>query len=190
MSRRKNPSKPSAGASVADDDGRLFRNAVADTRPLAIDTVEPPRRRPRPAARFSRRDERDVLRESLEAPTHAMEIANGSALSYRRPSVNLRTMRRLARGGISVQAEIDLHGMTSPEAKEALKAFVTESIRLGFTCVRIVHGKGLRSGQRGPVLKRDVDSWLRRWEPILAFVSARQADGGTGAVYVLLRKNA
>jgi DNA-nicking Smr family endonuclease len=189
MPLKKNPSKPGPGKGVADEDGRLFRNAVGETRPLAIDTVEPPRRRPRPTARFSHLDERAVLRESLEAPAHAMEIENGSALSYRHPSVNLKTMRRLARGGISVQGEIDLHGMTSAEAKESLKAFVAQAILRGHTCVRIVHGKGLRSGQRGPVLKRDVNRWLRRWEPVLAFVSARQADGGTGAVYVLLRKN-
>jgi DNA-nicking Smr family endonuclease len=188
MTLEKNPSKPGPGKGVAAEDGRLFRDAVRETKPLAIDTVEPPRRRPRPTARFSRLDEREVLRESLEAPVHAMEIENGSALSYRHPSVNLKTLRRLARGGISVQGEIDLHGMTSAQAKECLKAFVAQAILRGHTCVRIVHGKGLRSGQRGPVLKREVDRWLRRWEPVLAFVSARQVDGGTGAVYVLLGK--
>lgn len=188
MPRKKKQSKTSRRQAVADDDGRLFRSAMADARPLEIDTVEPPRRRSRAAARFSRLDERDVLRESLEAPAHAMEIANGSALSYRHPSVNLKTMRRLARGGISVQGEIDLHGLTSTEASVALKDFITQSMLRGHTCVRIVHGKGLRSGRHGPVLKRGVDQWLRRWDPVLAFVSARQADGGTGAVYVLLRK--
>jgi DNA-nicking Smr family endonuclease len=190
MPRRKKQSKASRGQVVADDDGRLFRSAMSDARRLEIDTVESPRRRPRASARFSRLDQQDVLRESLEAPAHAMEIANGSALSYRHPSVNLKTMRRLARGGISVQAEMDLHGLTSAEAEESLRGFVAQSILRGHTCVRIVHGKGLRSGQKGPVLKREVDRWLRRWEPVLAFVSARQADGGTGAVYVLLKKNA
>jgi len=190
MPRRKKQSKTSRRQALVDDDGRLFRSAMADARPLEIDTVEPPRRRPRATARFSRLDERDVLRESLEAPAHAMEIANGSALSYRHPSVNLKTLRRLARGGISVQGEIDLHGLTSAEAKEVLKDFIAQSMRRGCTCVRIVHGKGLRSGPKGPVLKRGVDHWLRRWEPVLAFVSARQTDGGTGAVYVLLKKYA
>jgi DNA-nicking Smr family endonuclease len=189
MPRRKNQPKASRPQPVVDDDGRLFRSAMADARPLEIDTVEPPRRRPRAAARFSRLDQRNVLRESLEAPAHAMEIENGSALSFRQPSVNLKTMRRLARGGNSVQDEIDLHGLTSAAAREVLKEFIEQSIFRGHTCVRIVHGKGLRSGQNGPVLKREVDRWLRRWEPVLAFVSARQVDGGTGAVYVLLKKN-
>ena len=188
MPRTKKQPKTSRRAPADDDDGRLFRSVMADARPLEIDTVEPPRRRPRAAARFSRLDERDVLRESLEAPAHAMEIANGSALSYRHPSVNLKTMRRLARGGISVQGEIDLHGLTSREAKEALKDFITESMLRGHTCVRIVHGKGHRSGRHGPVLKRGVDQWLRRWAPVLAFVSARREHGGTGAAYVLLKK--
>jgi DNA-nicking Smr family endonuclease len=190
MPRRKNQAKASRGQVAAGDDGRLFRSAMSDARPLEIDTVEPRRRRPRPSARFSRQDRQDVLQESLDAPAHAMEMANGSALSYRHPSINLKTMRRLARGGISVQGEMDLHGLTSAQARESLKGFVAQSLLRGHTCVRIVHGKGLRSGQNGPVLKREVDRWLRRWEPVLAFVSARQADGGTGAVYVLLRKNA
>jgi DNA-nicking Smr family endonuclease len=190
MPRRKNQAKASRGQVAAEDDGRLFRSAMSDARPLEIDTVEPRRRRPRPSARFSRQDRQDVLQESLDAPAHAMEMANGSALSYRHPSINLKTMRRLARGGISVQGEMDLHGLTSAQARESLKGFVAQSLLRGHTCVRIVHGKGLRSGQNGPVLKREVDRWLRRWEPVLAFVSARQADGGTGAVYVLLRKNA
>jgi DNA-nicking Smr family endonuclease len=187
--RRKNQSKTSRRNVASEDDGSLFRSAMADARPLEIDTVEPSRRRPRAAARFSRLDERNVLRESLEAPAHAMEIENGSALSYRQPSVNLKTMRRLARGRISVQDEIDLHGLTSAAAREVLKEFIEQSIFRGHTCVRIVHGKGLRSGQNGPVLKREVDRWLRRWEAVLAFVSARQVDGGTGAVYALLKKS-
>lgn len=96
-------------------------------------------------------------------------------------------MRRLARGGFSVQAEIDLHGMTASEAHEALAGFVEDSRARGLTCIRVVHGKGRGSGARGPVLKLKVDRWLRQWSGVLAFVSARQVDGGTGAVYVLLR---
>jgi DNA-nicking Smr family endonuclease len=189
MTRRKNRWETSSPRVAADDDGQLFRRAMADARPLTTDTVEQPRRRPRAVARFSRQDEREVLRESLEAGTHTIEIANGGALSYRRPSVTLKTMRKLARGGVSVQGEIDLHGLGSVEARKALKDFLGDSMLRGHTCVRIVHGKGLRSGLNGPVLKRGVDQWLRRWEPVLAFVSARQADGGTGAVYVLLKKH-
>jgi DNA-nicking Smr family endonuclease len=188
MPRRKNQWEKSSGHKGADDEGQLFRRAMADARPIRTDTVEPQRRRTRAVARFSRLDEQQALRESLEADPHAMEIENGSALWYRHPSVNLKTMRRLARGGVSVQACVDLHGMNSDEARKALSGFIEQSMVRGHTCIRVVHGKGLGSGHRGPVLKRKVDQWLRRWEPVLAFVSARQADGGTGAAYVLLRK--
>ena len=187
MHRKKKQSEMKRGR-VAADEEQLFRRAMADARPLCTDTVEPPRRQPQAAARFSRRDEAEVLRESLETPPHAIEIANGSALHYRHPSVNLKTMRRLARGGVSVQGEVDLHGLNSADARQALKEFIEDSLVRGHTCIRVVHGKGLGSGHGGPVLKRKVDQWLRRWEPVLAFVSARQADGGTGAVYVLLKK--
>lgn len=188
MPRRKNQWKDLSRHTNAEDEGKLFRQAMADAKPMRTDTVEPPRRKPRAVAQFSRLDERQALRESLEADAYAIEIANGSALYYRHPSVNLKTMRRLGRGGVSVQAEVDLHGLNSAEAREALSAFIEHSTIRGLTCVRVVHGKGLGSGHNGPVLKRKVDQWLRRWEPVLAFVSARQADGGTGAAYVLLRK--
>ena len=188
MPRKKKQSERKSGRVAADDDGQLFRRAMAGAKPLRTDTIEPPQRRPRAAARFSRLDEREVLRESLEAAPHAIEIANGSALYYRHPSVTLKTMRRLARGSVSVQAEVDLHGLNSADAKQALKEFIEHSLLRGHTCVRVVHGKGLGSGHGGPVLKRKVDQWLRRWEPVLAFVSARPVDGGTGAAYVLLKK--
>lgn len=78
--------------------------------------------------------------------------------------------------------------MTSKEAQAALRAFLAESVNARRQCVRIVHGKGLRSGARGPVLKASVNRWLRQWDDVLAFVSAPTRDGGTGAVYVLLRR--
>ena len=95
-------------------------------------------------------------------------------------------MRKLARGNFAVQAEIDLHGLTVAEAKPRLKEFIEDSVRSHRRCVRVVHGKGLGSGTRGPVLKDSVNRWLRQWDAVLAFVSTRQVDGGTGAVYVLL----
>jgi DNA-nicking Smr family endonuclease len=95
-------------------------------------------------------------------------------------------LRKLRRGQYRVQAEIDLHGLTAPEAKEELRSFLAYSLEHHFRCVRIIHGKGLRSGHRGPVLKGAVSSVLRRVGPVLAYVSARQVDGGTGALYVLL----
>jgi len=172
------------------DDASEFRRAMGDARPIAQDVRAPDYKpKPRPRARFRRGDEQAVLKESLEADIDEIENGAGEALRFHRPSVGRRTMRKLSRGNFSVQNEIDLHGMTAPEARAQLREFISESINRGHTCVRVVHGKGLGSGQRGPVLKGKVNNWLRRWQEVLAFVSTRQVHGGTGAVYVLLRKD-
>ncbi len=172
----------------ADDDENLFRRQMEGTTPLRRDDkAQQQRTKVRPRARFTRRDEREVLRESMQADIDDTETSGGENLRFHRASIGKRTMRKLARGNFSVQGEIDLHGMIIPEAREALRDFVNESCRRGFACVRVVHGKGLGSGDRGPVLKRKVNRWLRQWDEILAFASARQVDGGTGALYVLLK---
>ena len=118
-----------------------------------------------------------------------MKTASGDKLSYRSPSVGRRSFRKLSKGGFSVQSQVDLHGLTAAEAKTVLAEFIDRSVDRGHLCIRVIHGKGLGSGERGPVLKSKVATWLRQWDTVLAFVSARQVDGGTGAVYVLLRKS-
>lgn len=174
---------------MSDDDPDLFRRAMSDAKPLSAETrIQPPLQKPKPRARFSRADERAVLRESLEGDIDTMQSGNADSLHFRRPSVGRRTMRQLARGKYAIQDEIDLHGMTVEEAKPRLADFIEYSARNGRLCVRVVHGKGLGSGDRGPVLKNAVNRWLRQWDTVLAFVSARQVDGGTGAIYVLLEK--
>lgn len=174
---------------MSDDDVDLFRRALADAKPLrAARRAAEVIRKPAPKARFARADEQAALRESLEADIDDTESHSGEGLRFHRPSVGRRTMRRLARGNFSVQDEIDLHGMTVAEAKPRLAEFIERSAREGRLCVRVVHGKGLGSGRRGPVLKQKVNRWLRQWDVVLAFVSTRQVDGGTGAIYVLLRR--
>lgn len=172
-----------------DDDSGLFRRVMGDAKPLTH-AEKVPEHKPRVSARarFRRQDENQVLKESLEADIEATEEGAGETLHFHRPAVGRRTMRRLARGNYSVQEEIDLHGLTVPEAKHALHEFIGDCESRGYTCVRVVHGKGLGSGNRGPVLKGKVNKWLRQWKEVLAFASARQVDGGTGAVYVLLKK--
>ena len=175
---------------MSDDDTDLFRRAMSDAKPLRSEArIKPPARKPKPWARFTRADEKEVLRESLQDDLDTMESSNAESMRYRRPSVGRRTMRKLARGRYSVKDEIDLHGMTVDEAKPRLTDFINNSVRKGHLCVRIVHGKGLGSGDRGPVLKSAVSRWLRKWDSVLAFVSARQVDGGTGAIYVLLERD-
>lgn len=185
------PTKDKDEQSPQDDDADLFRRQMSNARPLRhnADAVPPPPSRARPKASFSRRDEYDALRETLEADAESMEFQSGQNLYFIRPSVGRRTFRKLARGSFSVQSEIDLHGFTVAEARTVLADFIEDSIDRGHGCVRVIHGKGLGSGDRGPILKRKVDTWLRQWDAVLAFISARQVDGGTGAVYVLLKKN-
>jgi len=174
---------------VTDEDKDAFRKAMSDAKPIkADDRVPASNPKPKPKARFRRADELAVLEESLEDDIDTIEHGHGGALRFQRQTVGRRTMRKLTRGGYSVQAEIDLHGMTLAEAKPRLRDFIQYSAQQERLCVRVVHGKGLGSGERGPVLKSAVNSWLRRWDNVLAFVSTRQVDGGTGAVYVLLQR--
>ena len=177
-------------STVSNDDNDEFRRAMAGAKPLkAEQRVSAAGPKPKPRARFARADEIEVLAESLKDDIDTIEHGYGAALRYQHPSVGRRTMRKLSRGAYSVQAEIDLHGMTLAEAKPRLTDFIKYSVSQGKLCVRIVHGKGLGSGERGPVLKKAINRWLRKWDSVLAFVSTRQVDGGTGAVYVLLQKD-
>lgn len=161
---------------------------MGEIKPLkTAQRVPPPANKPKPKARFARADEKAVLEESLQADIDDVEAGSGNAMRFQRPSVGRTTMRMLSRGSYAIQAEIDLHGMTLAEARPRLEAFVRRCASNNKSCIRIVHGKGLGSGDRGPVLKNAVNRWLRRWDVVLAFTSARQVDGGTGALYVLLQ---
>jgi DNA-nicking Smr family endonuclease len=172
-----------------DDDVRAFRQAVADVRPLTSRArAAVSRARPRAHARFARAEREDVLRESLVAPVDPAAFETGDHLSFRRPNVREEVLRKLKRGQFAVEAEIDLHGLGRHAAHEALRQFMNDCVHRGLRCVRVIHGKGLRSGPGGPVLKPVVDHWLRRTANVVAFASARPVDGGTGAVYVLLGK--
>jgi DNA-nicking Smr family endonuclease len=135
------------------DEARLFRDAVRGVRPLGSPRPAPRPPGVRPRARFSRADRAAVLRESLDAGAADPALANGEELVFHRPQVQPAVLRKLRRGEYRVQREIDLHGLTVAEAKLALREFLIRALEQQVRCVRIVHGKGLRSGHRGPVLK-------------------------------------
>ncbi|MCK8516403.1 Smr/MutS family endonuclease [Methylonatrum kenyense] len=171
-----------------DEDRRLFQEAMADVRRLRDQrqvTGDWPRPKPVPQQRAA--DEAAVVRELLVHDIDPVTMETGEELYFARPGVQRRVMRKLRRGQYTVQDELDLHGMTVPVAREAVQQFIAESRAQDRRCVRIIHGKGHRSSNRGPVLKGKLDRWLRQWDEIIAFTSARPVDGGTGAVYVLLR---
>jgi DNA-nicking Smr family endonuclease len=170
----------------SDKADELFRNATRDVKPLTVKRAAIATPKPRAAARFTRADQKAVLRESLEAVHDPALLETGDELSYRRPGIPDTVLRKLRRGHFSVDAELDLHGLTSPQARSALREFIAYELTRGARCVRVIHGKGLGSGPRGPVLKNVVNIWLRRAEVVVAFGSARPLDGGSGAVYVLL----
>ena len=166
-----------------------FRAAMRDVKPLA---AEPSRHvAPGPARRTRVRPPHADATEDLDAsmPLIATAAGEGAAasLSFHRGGVRDQMMRRLRRGLIPSEDELDLHGLTQAEARERLADFIAHSRNAGRRCVRVVHGKGYRSGVRGPILKTAVNLWLRRHLDVMAFTSAKAIDGGTGAVYVLLR---
>jgi DNA-nicking Smr family endonuclease len=175
---------------MSDEDSEAFRKAMRDVQRLrAPASVVPSPRKPAAEARFRRADEREVLRESLLPPADEAFLDTGDELNFRRPHVPEATLLRLRRGHFAVEAELDLHGMTAAEAREALRAFIAAATEQHMSCVRVIPGKGRRSGPRGPVLKNVVNQWLQRTNAVLAFGSARAVDGGSGAVYVLLQKS-
>ena len=171
---------------IKDEDRELFRSAVRDVRPLGHPKRAPEREKRRPRAALRRADEAAVLADSLRLDAADLDVESGDELVYRREGVPESVLRRLRRGEYAVRDEIDLHGMTQDEARGALAAFLADAVHHGHRCLRVIHGKGLGSGHRGPVLKSGVNRWLRRHGAVRAFCSARRNDGGTGALYVLL----
>lgn len=166
---------------------KLFLEAMEGVRPLTHDRIVPARPKPAPIPRQALEDEQDVMAELLASDYDPDALASGEELMYGRAGLQRSILRRLRRGHYSLAAELDLHGMTAQVARQALQQFLLECRRRDLRCVRIIHGKGRRSSNEGPVLKPSVDHWLRQRNDVLAFCSAQPVDGGTGAVYVLLK---
>lgn len=167
----------------------LFADSVGPVTPLATSLRMPPRiDRPAPEPVQRRRDEAAALRETLSDEFDVESLLEtDAALSYRRPDIGPDVVAKLRRGGWAIQGEIDLHGLRRDQARAALAAFVRDAGRKGWRCVRIVHGKGHGSPGREPVLKHRVHGWLVQTAAVLAFTQARAAEGGSGALVVLLR---
>ncbi|MBH97726.1 MAG: DNA mismatch repair protein MutS [Rhodospirillaceae bacterium] len=170
-------------------DINAFKKAMIGVTPLKHEKRVENNKRPKARARYSRADEKDVLHESLESSLIQRDAIeqHGEEIAYCHPSLPQRTFKKLRRGFFSIEAETDLHGLTAAEAKIHLQEFIEESRTQRLGCVRVIHGKGIRSGPDGPVLKGLVQLWLSQWEDVLAFASTRARHGGSGAVYVLLR---
>ena len=171
------------------DETALLRELLADVTPLPAHgrvVHARPKRKPIPEQRL--RDERAALADSLsDHISWDIGTETGEELVYLRTGLSRQILRKLRRGHWVTQDELDLHGLTSLEARALLVDFLNACVRNGARCVRIVHGKGLRSKNREPVLKTKVANWLIQRDEVLAFCQARQVDGGSGAVMVLLK---
>ncbi len=172
---------------IDDDEARIFREAMAGVRRLDCDrlpTQQRQRRPPPPPTAVELPIPEPPWSDVIGSPPLSADLP----LSFARPGLQNNVLRRLRRGQYSVEGELDLHGLTRREARRALWAFLQQMQCRGARCVRVIHGKGHRSAGEGAVLKQSVDSWLRQAQGVLAFCSARREDGGTGAVYVLLKR--
>ncbi len=142
---------------------------------------------PAPIPVQQQRDELAVMREAISDEFDVETLLDtDEALSFRRPGMGPDVVRKLRRGGWSIQGQVDLHGLRREEARETLSQFLRDANKIGWRCVRVVHGKGLGSPGKTPVLKGKVQSWLIQKQEVLAFVQARPAEGGAGALVVLL----
>ena len=140
-----------------------------------------------PLARQREMDEQAVMREAISDDFDVESLLDtDDALSYRREGIGQDVVRKLRKGQWSLQGQIDLHGLRTDEARAALSQFVREAHKVGWRCVRVVHGKGLGSPGKTPVLKAKVQRWLVQKNEVLAFVQAKASDGGAGALVVLL----
>ena len=186
MSRKRN----TPSVHFTDEDARLFRESIGEVRPLAQRSSGAHMRKtpPAPHPAMFEADEAAVRGELLDSAIDPAAHEVGEELLYLRDGHSPQLLKRLRRGHFSIEDEIDLHQMDERTARATLDEFLADCRKRGVRCVRIVHGKGLRSGSAGPVLKRMTDRVLRRRDDVLAFASARPAQGGTGATVVLLQR--
>lgn len=174
---------------ISPEDSELFRNSVGPVRPLRTpERVRTDSPRPQPRPQQTRQAEIEVLQEMASGELDIAEVETGEELGYKRAGIQNQLFKRLRRGQYIVEAELDLHGLTSAMAKRELTEFLQTCRHYQRRCIRIIHGKGRGSRDGKPVLKNNLNRWLRLRNDVLAFCSARPDDGGTGAVYVLLRQ--
>lgn len=173
---------------LSDEEQALFRAAVADVQPLSSDRVDARGPAPAPKAHQSRRETEQARLDLASGAADPVPAETGEEIFWCRSGLQLRTQRRLRTGQLPVEGAVDLHGMRVEEARGVLGAFLHRSLGHGCRCVRVIHGKGLRSPGGEPVLRQKVQKWLACREEVLAFASCTPFDGGTGAIYVLLKR--
>ena len=166
----------------------LFTRAVGKVAPISQpERVWSPPQRPLPRPLQQDLDNEAVMHESMSDEFDITTLLDADdQLSFRRSGIGTDVTRKLRKGEWSIQGQIDLHGLRSDEARNAIGQFIRDAKRMGWRCVRVVHGKGLGSPGKEPVLKSKVQRWLVQKSEVLAFVQAKPSDGGAGALVVLL----
>jgi len=172
----------------AEAERNLFTRAVGKVAPIANqERVWSPPQRPSTRPLQQDLDDEAVMHESMSDEFDISTLLDADdQLSFRRPGIGTDITRKLRKGEWSIQGQIDLHGLRSDEARNAMGQFIRDAKRMGWRCVRVVHGKGLGSPGKEPVLKSKVQRWLVQKNEVLAFVQAKPSDGGGGALLVLL----
>ena len=178
-----------AAARQREAESNLFARAVGVVQRMPVhDQARLKGPSPAPIAHQRKKDEQAVLRDCLSDEFDVSTLLDtDETLSFRRPGIGRDVTHKLRKGDWSIQREIDLHGLRSDEARVALAEFIRMAHRQGLRCLRVVHGKGLGSPGKTPILKSKVHSWLVQKNQVMAFVQAKPAEGGAGALVVLLK---
>lgn len=170
---------------ISQEDKDLFRQTVGKVRSINSDRLTPVVAiKPKPIPRKPVVEEVDALDETISVQEM---LSLEDSMSFISPGLQKNVLKKIRKGQYGLDAEIDLHGLSSHEAKKQFLRFLHDCVEEGLRCVRIVHGKGYRSPDNQPVLKNSLNVWLRQHGDVLAFCSAPRKEGGTGAVFVLLR---
>ena len=192
MSDKNSGKNSKQDSEISEEDLALFRDQISDVRPLKSDErVEAIKKQhsPRPLRKSQLNiDDDHTAIEILSDPVDLREVEVEDVLFFARPGIQQKVQKKLRRGEFSIEDELDLHGYTVIEAKTAIQEFFKECKKYQKRYVRIIHGKGYRSEQKIPVLKTHVAYWLPQHNDVMAFASAQAKDGGTGALYVILKK--
>lgn len=183
--------KPKQNNKICDEEQRFFRDEVADVRRLKSDKrVETVKNKPSPKPRHNQDysdSEESTLMNTMSDPVDLRDAAIDDILFFARSGIQQKQLKKLRRGELPIEYELDLHGYNVVEAKTAIYEFLDECKKQHIRYVHIIHGKGYRSEGKIPVLKTHVAYWLPQHSDVLAFSSAQAKDGGTGAIYVILK---
>lgn len=169
-------------------DKNLFINAARSVKPLQKQVARIPKVLPKKIKTIQHKcDEKIVFQDPVSDDFDVSSLLDtDDILGFRRPGIDIDVTKKLRVGNWAIQRQLDLHGLRTDQARETVSDFIRDSYRQGIRCIRIIHGKGLGSPGKTPILKTKVHSWLVQTKEVLAFVQAKPADGGAGALIVLL----